>query len=256
MVAHRPWPALNVRYRSEQNDQSSGLHETRRSGRRRGVSFRAAWRRIGGRAQRRGWSRLRGLLLRAVVRHALGLHRAAPTPMPPYPEEGRGHGQRLARFSRISSSSPATSRTPPTTRRTPAQRMAEFQDDRRRLKVKTVRFMPGEHDARSTAARPSRSSSAQTHYTFDHKGVHFVAARQRVRPGRADRRRAARLAAGRSGEAGKDARDRRADAPPAVRPGAQVGLGHPRRRAGHRAADALRECDRVLRPYPPGTSPS
>ena len=43
------------------------------------------------------------------------------------------------------------------------------------LKVKTVRLLPGEHDAAKDKGAITASSSAQAHYSFDHKGVHFVA---------------------------------------------------------------------------------
>src|SRR5258706_15754765 len=54
---------------------------------------------------------------------------------------------------------------------------------------------------------------------------------------------------------GSQGSHRRPDPSTPVRSGAQVGLGHPRRRTSNRVVDALRERDRVLRPYSPGTPP-
>jgi len=54
-------------------------------------------------------------------------------------------------------------------------RMAEFRDIVSALKVKTVRFMPGEHDASLDEGEAYQQFFGQTHYTFDHKGVHFIA---------------------------------------------------------------------------------
>jgi 3',5'-cyclic AMP phosphodiesterase CpdA len=55
------------------------------------------------------------------------------------------------------------------------QRMAEFRDIVSALKVKTVRFMPGEHDAAPDWGTTYKQFFGETHYTFDHKGVHFIA---------------------------------------------------------------------------------
>lgn len=54
-------------------------------------------------------------------------------------------------------------------------RMKQFQDIVSKLNVKTVRFMPGEHDASLDQGEAFQQLFGQTHYTFDHKGVHFVA---------------------------------------------------------------------------------
>ncbi|MCL2450210.1 MAG: metallophosphoesterase [Polyangiaceae bacterium] len=43
------------------------------------------------------------------------------------------------------------------------------------LKVKDLRFLPGEHDAGADHGDAYRSVFGETHYSFDHKGVHFVA---------------------------------------------------------------------------------
>lgn len=55
------------------------------------------------------------------------------------------------------------------------RRMAEFKTIVSDLKVKTVRFMPGEHDASLDRGAAYRENFGDTHYTFDHKGVHFIA---------------------------------------------------------------------------------
>ena len=54
------------------------------------------------------------------------------------------------------------------------KRMAEFRDLVSGLKVKTVRFIPGEHDASLDHGKAFMEFFGDTHYTFDHKGVHFV----------------------------------------------------------------------------------
>ena len=53
-------------------------------------------------------------------------------------------------------------------------RMAEFRDIVSHLKVKTVRFMPGEHDAALDRGDAYQEFFGEMHYTFDHKGVHFI----------------------------------------------------------------------------------
>jgi calcineurin-like phosphoesterase family protein len=55
------------------------------------------------------------------------------------------------------------------------KRMAEFRDIVKDLKVKTLRFMPGEHDASLDYGKAFKEFFGDTHYTFDHKGVHFIA---------------------------------------------------------------------------------
>src|SRR5437762_2730536 len=54
------------------------------------------------------------------------------------------------------------------------KRMAEFRDMAAQLKVKTVRYIPGEHDASLDDGRAFKELFGATHYTFDHKGVHFI----------------------------------------------------------------------------------
>lgn len=60
----------------------------------------------------------------------------------------------------------------------PAERrrwLAEFRDIVAGLKVKTVRFIPGEHDASLDRGAAFKEFFGPTFYTFDHKGVHFIA---------------------------------------------------------------------------------
>ena len=54
------------------------------------------------------------------------------------------------------------------------QRLTEFRDIVSALKVKDVRFMPGEHDASLDNGKAFKEFFGQTYYTFDHKGVHFI----------------------------------------------------------------------------------
>jgi hypothetical protein len=55
------------------------------------------------------------------------------------------------------------------------KRMAEFRDIAARLTVKPVRFIPGEHDASLDNGRAFQEFFGPTRYSFDHKGVHFIA---------------------------------------------------------------------------------
>jgi len=54
------------------------------------------------------------------------------------------------------------------------RRMSEFKEIVKDLKAKTVRFMPGEHDASLDNGKAFQEFFGATHYTFDHKGVHFI----------------------------------------------------------------------------------
>ena len=126
------------------------------------------------------------------------------------------------------------------------RRLAEFKAIVAELKVKNVRFMPGEHDASLDRGEAFKEFFGATHYSFDHKGVHFVALDNVSDPARADRRGAARLAARPTSRS--RTRTRRSSCSthrPLFDLVPQVGLGDQRRRAGDRAADA-----------PPRTSPS
>ncbi len=54
------------------------------------------------------------------------------------------------------------------------KRLTGFRDIISGLKVKSVRFMPGEHDAGLDEGTAFKEFFGETHYTFDHKGVHFI----------------------------------------------------------------------------------
>jgi Icc-related predicted phosphoesterase len=54
------------------------------------------------------------------------------------------------------------------------KRLSEFGNIVSELKVKNVRFMPGEHDAGLDEGKAFKEFFETTHYTFDHKGVHFI----------------------------------------------------------------------------------
>jgi hypothetical protein len=55
------------------------------------------------------------------------------------------------------------------------KRMQEFKAIVADLKVKDVRFIPGEHDASLDNGEAFREFFGETHYAFEHKGVHFIA---------------------------------------------------------------------------------
>jgi hypothetical protein len=55
------------------------------------------------------------------------------------------------------------------------KRMTEFKQIVSHLKIKTLHLMPGEHDASLDAGLAYQENFGATHYSFDHKGVHFVA---------------------------------------------------------------------------------
>ena len=55
------------------------------------------------------------------------------------------------------------------------KRLAEFRDIVSALKVKTVRFMPGEHDAALDRGAAYQEFFGAMNYAFDHKGAHFIA---------------------------------------------------------------------------------
>jgi len=54
------------------------------------------------------------------------------------------------------------------------KRMVEFKDIVGELKVKNLYFIPGEHDASLDNGAAFKELFGETHYSFDHKGVHFV----------------------------------------------------------------------------------
>jgi hypothetical protein len=55
------------------------------------------------------------------------------------------------------------------------ERMKRFREIASALKVKDVRFLPGEHDAALDRGEAYREAFGDPTYQFDHKGVHFVA---------------------------------------------------------------------------------
>jgi calcineurin-like phosphoesterase family protein len=55
-----------------------------------------------------------------------------------------------------------------------AKRMRAFRDISSRLRVKTRYHVPGEHDAALDGGVLFRENFGETHYSFDHRGVHFV----------------------------------------------------------------------------------
>jgi len=54
------------------------------------------------------------------------------------------------------------------------KRMAEARDIIKGLKVKNIKFLAGEHDASLDNGEAFLEYFGKTHYTFDHKGVHFI----------------------------------------------------------------------------------
>jgi 3',5'-cyclic AMP phosphodiesterase CpdA len=56
-----------------------------------------------------------------------------------------------------------------------AERMRRFQEIARRLKVRVQKAVPGEHDAGLDGGALYREFFGDSSYSFDHRGVHFVA---------------------------------------------------------------------------------
>lgn len=54
------------------------------------------------------------------------------------------------------------------------KRLAGFKRLTDELKVRQIRFMPGEHDAALDRGAAYQEFFGPMHYTFDHKGVHFI----------------------------------------------------------------------------------
>ncbi len=54
-------------------------------------------------------------------------------------------------------------------------RMAEFRQIIKELKVQNIKFLPGEHDAALDQGEAFQEAFGPTHWTFEHKGVHFLA---------------------------------------------------------------------------------
>jgi len=55
------------------------------------------------------------------------------------------------------------------------RRLAEFRDIVSKLNNRNVRFMPGEHDASLDNGQAWKEFFGASYYSFDHKGVHFIA---------------------------------------------------------------------------------
>lgn len=55
------------------------------------------------------------------------------------------------------------------------RRLAEFAEITSGLKVKHVRYIPGEHDASLDRGEAYQEAFGKPYYAFDHKGIHFVA---------------------------------------------------------------------------------
>lgn len=62
-------------------------------------------------------------------------------------------------------------------------RMQRFKEIVSALRVKDVRFMPGEHDAALDKGEAYKEFFGAVNYTFDHKGVHFIALDNTTDPG-------------------------------------------------------------------------
>jgi 3',5'-cyclic AMP phosphodiesterase CpdA len=54
-------------------------------------------------------------------------------------------------------------------------RLAQFHAQVKPLQVATVRFLAGEHDASLDHGEAYRERFGELHYSFDHKGLHFIA---------------------------------------------------------------------------------
>jgi 3',5'-cyclic AMP phosphodiesterase CpdA len=54
------------------------------------------------------------------------------------------------------------------------KRLAEFREIVGGLNVKTIKFMPSEHDASLDRGKAYREFFGEPNYTFDHKGIHFI----------------------------------------------------------------------------------
>jgi len=55
------------------------------------------------------------------------------------------------------------------------KRLSHVRDAVGKLKVKAHRYLPGEHDGSLDRSEAFSEFFGATHYTFDHKGVHFIA---------------------------------------------------------------------------------
>jgi len=55
------------------------------------------------------------------------------------------------------------------------RRLTQFKEHIGKLRTRQIRLMPGEHDASLDNGEAYRELFGATHYSFDHKGVHFIA---------------------------------------------------------------------------------
>jgi hypothetical protein len=55
------------------------------------------------------------------------------------------------------------------------RRLREFREIAGGLRVKQLRFIPGEHDAALDGGAAFREAFGATHYSFDHRDIHFIA---------------------------------------------------------------------------------
>ncbi|MGC2448523.1 MAG: metallophosphoesterase [Candidatus Sulfotelmatobacter sp.] len=62
------------------------------------------------------------------------------------------------------------------------QRMKQFQEISKRINVPLIKCVPGEHDAGLDGGALYREFFGESHYSFDHRGVHFVALDNVSRP--------------------------------------------------------------------------
>ena len=135
------------------------------------------------------------------------------------------------------------------------QRMTDVKRIVSTLDVPMVKYMPGEHDAAADGGAAFKEFFGDTRYSFDHRGIHFVALDNVSDPmsSLGD----AQLAWLQSDLAPLDA-----ESPIVVfshRPlwalRADWGLDDAGRAEGHRFPDAVSECDGLLRSHPPGAPP-
>jgi hypothetical protein len=55
------------------------------------------------------------------------------------------------------------------------ERLAQFREQTAALRVRNIRFLPGEHDASADHGAAYREFFGPSNYTFEHKGIHFIA---------------------------------------------------------------------------------
>ena len=131
-------------------------------------------------------------------------------------------------------------------------RLSGFQDVVKELKVRNIRYMPGEHDAGLDEGAAFKEFFGATHYTFDHKGIHFIVLDNVSDPRSAIGQTQLEWLSG-------DLKQRDKDLPivvfthrPALRPVPGLGLAYTGRGEGNRPAHAILKSDRLLRTYPSG----